>query len=130
MAKLMGIDYGSKRVGIALSDENGKIAFPHAVFPNDRTLMGDLTALAKRHQVSEIVIGESKRSRDEENPIAARARALGLELERETTARVHFEPEYYSSQEVRTHTGATRVDAEAAAVILNSFLTKRYGSHD
>ncbi|MBU6310757.1 RuvX/YqgF family protein [Patescibacteria group bacterium] len=130
MPRLMGIDFGAKRVGVALSDESGKVAFPKAVLPNDRMLVGELVAFAKTYGISEIVMGESKGNRGEDNPIAERARALAAELKRETGAELHYEPEYYSSQEVRMHTGASRVDAEAAAVILNSFLTKRYGSHD
>ena len=32
--RYLGIDYGTKRVGVALSDENGKMAFAHSVIPN------------------------------------------------------------------------------------------------
>ena len=32
--RLLGIDYGAKRIGVALSDEKGKMAFPHSVIAN------------------------------------------------------------------------------------------------
>ena len=35
MAKLIGIDYGEKKVGIALSDDSGTIAFPKEIIKND-----------------------------------------------------------------------------------------------
>lgn len=130
MARVMGIDYGSKRVGVSLTDEDGRIAFPKAVLPNDRFLASSLTELIVGNNVSEVVIGESRDNAGQENSIARSARALAQGIEADTGVTIHFEPEFWSSQEVRTHTGASRVDAEAAAVILNSFLTKRYGSHD
>lgn len=131
MARLIGIDYGAKRIGVALSDEDGRIAFPKAVFPNDSHLVRSVTQLLSEFGVREVVIGESKDNRGGDNPIAERARAFGVELERASNATIYFEPEFYSSQEVRTHTGSRHdVDAAAAAVILNSFLTKRHDYHD
>ena len=37
--KYLGIDFGSKRVGIAVSDENGQMAFPHSVILNDKIFL-------------------------------------------------------------------------------------------
>ena len=121
----MGIDYGSKRVGVALTDESASVAFPKAVLPNDRYLTSVLKEMIIANGVSEIVIGESKNNLGAENSIARSARALAGRLDEEGVI-IHFEPEQYSSQEARTHTGEFLVDAEAAAIILNSFLTKRY----
>jgi putative Holliday junction resolvase len=129
MARVMGIDYGSKRVGVALTDEDGRIAFPKAVLPNDKFLLSNLKELVEGHTVTEIVIGESINNAGQENAVARSARALAHALEADVGATIHYEPEFWSSQEVRAHTGARYVDAEAAAIILNSFLTKRYGNH-
>ena len=38
MSRLLGIDYGEKRVGVAFTDEAGQMAFPLTVFPNDKNL--------------------------------------------------------------------------------------------
>lgn len=126
MARLMGIDYGLKRVGVALTDEEARVAFPKAVVPNDRHLVSVIIEMIAGSQVSEVVIGESKDNRGADNSIARSARTFALRLEAETGVIIHFEPEQYSSQEARTHTGNYLVDAEAAAIILNSFLSKRY----
>ncbi len=130
MARLMGIDYGARRIGVALTDTDGRVAFPKAVIPNDRFLLGALKALVTGHEVSEVIIGESKDNRGVENPVAHSARVLGQELETDLGVTIHYEPEFWTSQEVRAHTGERAVDAEAATIILNSFLTKRHGSHD
>lgn len=125
--KHLGIDYGEKRVGIAVSDENGLLASPRAVFPNNRSLVSDLAALIKKEGVQAIVVGESRGRSGEDNPIMERARRFARDLERETGLAVHFEPEFYTSREARrltADTPQTLVDAEAAAIILSSFLSR------
>jgi putative holliday junction resolvase len=128
MARVLGIDYGDKKVGVALTDENARIAFPKGVLPNDRMLVTEIKNMISANDVAEIVIGESRNKDGGENEIMKKARRFGDELARDTSVTIHFEPEYYSSQEVRAHTGTFLVDAEAAAVILNSFLSKRHGT--
>lgn len=127
---MMGIDYGAKRVGIALSDEAGRVAFPKATLPNDKTLVSELVALIEAHTIAEIVIGDSIGNTGMPNPIAHGARTLVETLKMQSSAVIHFEPEFYSSQEARLLSGKHSVDAEAATIILNSFLTKRHGTYD
>lgn len=126
MARVMGIDFGSKRVGVALTDDEQRVAFPKAVLPNDKHLVASVLELVTAHGVTEVVIGESKDNRGADNSIARGVRTFALQLEQGADVTIHLEPEFYSSQEARTHTGNRMVDAEAAAIILNSFLTKRY----
>ncbi len=135
MAKIMGIDYGTKRVGVAITDEAERVAFPKAALPNDRTLMRDLVQMIKDEGVTEVVVGESKNSSGGDNEVTKNIRKFMDDLAREAGVTIHTEPEFYSTQEVRTHTGQYLVDAQAAAIILNSFLTKRnpmsdYGHND
>jgi len=123
--KFVGIDYGTKRVGVAVSDEAGRLAFPKMVLPNDKSLLSDLVAFIKKEQVGEVVLGESKNLSGEDNTIMNSLRQFAKELERETALPVHFEPEFYSSVEARRLTqGEKIVDAEAAAIILNSYLAR------
>jgi RNase H-fold protein (predicted Holliday junction resolvase) len=49
-------------------------------------------------------------------------------LQQASPVTVHFEPEFYSSLEARKTSGKHLVDAEAAAIILNSFLTRTKGT--
>ena len=125
MAKLMGIDYGTKRVGVAVTDISGSVAFPKATLPNDKALMRDIVQMIKDESISDIVVGESKDKDGADNSIARTVRKFAEDLTRETGVAVHFEPEYYSTQEARTHSGTYLVDAQAAAIILNSYITKR-----
>ena len=130
MAKILGIDYGARRIGVAMSDESGKVAFPKAVLPNDKMLVTELKKMIADDGVTEVIVGESKNKDGGENEIMLKVHQLADELARDTAVTIHFEPEYYSSQEVRAHGGSTGflVDAEAASIILNSFLSKRHGT--
>lgn len=124
--KLLGIDYGSKRVGIALSDSEGKMAFPHSVLKNDASFLSTLCALIESEGVDEIVIGHSKSKSGEDNPIQAAITELVTDLTLETGLPVHLEPEQYSTQEaVRLQGRTDKTDASAAAIILNSFITRQ-----
>jgi methionine--tRNA ligase beta chain len=124
---------GSRRVGIALSDESGAMAFPHGVLPVTSGLAGTIAALVKEKAVGMIVIGESRDLFGTENPIAARARELGDALAALTDVPVHYEPELYTTQEaMRMPDGSmgekgTSIDASAAAIILSRFLEKKKG---
>lgn len=55
----MGIDYGTKRIGIAFSDDAGLMAFPDCVIENTDTAFKKIVALAEEKQVGEIIIGHS-----------------------------------------------------------------------
>lgn len=121
--KYLGIDYGTKRVGFAVSDDAGRLAFPKMTLPNDRALVGDTVAFIKKESVGHIVVGESKNNQGSENQVMRSARWFAKELEREVGLPVTFEPEFYSSVEARRLTdGGKHVDAEAAAIILSSYL--------
>ncbi len=124
MSKLMGIDFGSKRVGIALSDDTGSIAFPKAILPNNRRLLEAVVALVREEGVGTIVIGESKHFTGEDNAIMDEIRRFITGLEKETDARIVYEPEFYTSVEARRESGEGSVDDKAAAIILNSFIMR------
>lgn len=133
--RYLGVDYGSKRVGLALSDEAGVMGFPHAIVANTSRLTDELCALIEREHVGAVVIGESRTLAGGENPIAERARALGAELTLRTLVPVFYESEVFTSAEARrmpekqaksrAPKGRIPVDASAAALILTSFLSRQ-----
>lgn len=132
--RYLGIDYGIKRVGLALSDEAGVMGFPHDIMVNSPKLLDALCARIAKENVGAVVIGESRNLSGGENPIAERARALGEQLTERAGIPVFFESEVYTSAQARrapAKEGKTRapkarraVDASAAALILTSFLSR------
>lgn len=132
--RYLGVDYGSKKVGLALSDEGGSMGFPHKVVPMGPHLADELVALIEREGVGAVVIGESRDLAGGENAIAPAARALGAALALKAYLPVYYESEVFTSAEAKRPPGKmpkTRalarhapVDASAAALILTSYLSR------
>jgi putative holliday junction resolvase len=129
--RYLGIDYGTKKVGIAISDEAGTMGFPHGVLPNSQTLIEGVAKLVTEKEVGAVVVGESRNFAGEDNPVAVDARAFVDALRERTGVEVHLEPETLTTQEARRYPDGTRmegspdVDASAAALILTSFLERK-----
>lgn len=132
--RYLGIDYGSKKIGLALSDEGGAMGFPHAIIVNTSQVINELCALIAKENVGAVVIGESRDLAGGENPIAENARALGARITERSGTPVFFESEVFTSAQARRapekeskSRGAKRraaVDASAAALILTSYLSR------
>lgn len=122
--KYLGIDYGSKRIGVAVSNIEGTIAFPRSTFPNDRTLMPALVELAKSERVERIVVGDTRSHGGGENPITAEAETFIEALASRTGLQVSPAFEVFSSIEASRYAPETKPhdDSAAAAVILQRFL--------
>lgn len=120
--RLMGIDFGEKRVGIASTDESGEFALPRAVLPNSLDLLEEVVRLAREWQVQKIVVGESKNLNGEHNPIHSQA-AVFVGLLKERGFEIEFHPEVYTSMEAKQLQGKNDMtDASAAALILKSYI--------
>ena len=136
--RYLGIDYGTKKVGLALSDEAGNRGFPHDIIPNTPKLPDGVCALIAEKDVGAVVIGDSKNFKGEANPIAESARALGEHITNRCGIPVFYESETLTSAEARRmpeKQGKSRaplarasVDASAAALILTSYLTRTGGN--
>ncbi|GIW68701.1 Holliday junction resolvase RuvX [Candidatus Parcubacteria bacterium] len=128
MGKIMGIDYGAKRVGVALSDNTNTFAFPKTLWSNDERLLDRICYLCREEDVEEVVVGESQSFAMKDNPIAPRARAFAAEVRRRCGVRVVFEPEVLSTQQARRLAPKRQgVDVVAAAVILEAYLARKRG---
>ncbi len=128
MTRILGIDYGKKRVGIALSDDKGMMAFPKAVLPNDNYLFTSVMDLVRAHGVGTVVVGESKDFQMRDNSIMSKARAFADELKRDGGVVVVYEPELLTSHQA-AQTGhalgkSDMIDASAASIILQSYIDR------
>ena len=122
----LGIDFGTKKVGLALTDEAGNMAFPHSVIPNDAEFLKKLETLIQVENVTEIVIGHSLHTDGTANPVQAQIEELITDLTLSVGLPVHLEPEQYTTQQAARITGKTsQTDAGAAAIILESYISKQ-----
>jgi len=132
--RYLGIDYGTKKVGVALSDEAGTMGFPYAILPNTETLLETLLALVASESVGAVVIGESRDLMGNDNAIVPAAHTLGDQIALRAQIPVAYESELYTTAEARRqHTKEEKsrktkeepdVDDSAAALILTSYLTR------
>ena len=123
--KVLGIDYGSKRIGIALSDSGRQFAIPLSVINNSKNSLDDVVKIANQKEVKEIVMGESKNYKGEGNAILPESLNFKMDLESKGFL-VHLEPEFMTSANAERFQGKhDLLDASAAALILQSFLDKK-----
>jgi putative Holliday junction resolvase len=101
MGKIIGIDYGSRKVGVALSDEAKVFAFAKEIFPNDESLLNALAQLAEKEEAELFVIGESDNPAGGENVIMHRITIFAKALEVRTGLKVEQVSEAYTSAEAR-----------------------------
>lgn len=136
--KYLGIDYGTKRLGVAVSDESGTLAFPRETFKNDSNLVSNLKHIIKSLNIESIVVGESLDNRGLANQINQDIQEFVKVLENEFNLPVFKEKEFFSSFEAHGRLGkkslndrktkiikGDELDSKAAAIILQRFLDKK-----
>lgn len=123
--KLMGLDYGTKRVGVALTDDQAMMAFPHVVLPNDAALLKSIEEIVQKEKIDKIVIGHSLDRKGGANAVHEKVEELIQDITLHLGLPVELEPEQYTTQEAIRFQGRTDMtDASAASIILNSYLTR------
>ena len=137
--RALGIDYGERRIGLALSDATGLLASPWKQLSNDanvgaaaRRLAAEVRALqAEEDGLDAVVIGLPRRLNGSPNDQTGRVQKLAELLSAEIAAPITLQDERLTSHEAdellarREHDWRKRkkqVDAMAAAVILQEFL--------
>lgn len=123
--KFLGIDYGSKRIGLAKSDELGMMAFPFQTIRNSPTVVNEIKKICEQENISQIVLGQSLSEKNIENEIQKDIDIFKTKLEKEISLKVHYENEVYSSHEgQRFNANKSESDSPAATIILQRFLEK------
>jgi putative pre-16S rRNA nuclease len=140
--RALGIDYGERRIGLALSDATGLLASPWKTLENDRNvgraaarLADEIRALeADEPGLGAIVLGLPRRLSGEPNDQTARVRKLAALLETMIVIPITFQDERLTSHEADARLAVherdwrrrkAQVDALAAAIILQDYLDSR-----
>lgn len=125
MFKYLGVDFGSKRIGLAISDESSSFAFPLVVLENKNEIEKEILNICQKNNIGEIVIGESKDFNMEENNIMSEVKKFIENFKKISDIKTVFHPEFMTSQEAERVQGKNKMlDASAAAIILKSYLDK------
>jgi putative Holliday junction resolvase len=144
--RLLGIDYGRRRIGLALSDASGVLARPWRTLDAARTPQASAAALAallatlreaddpEAGDVRAAIVGLPRRLSGEEHEQTQAARRFADELGRLSGLQVYLQDERLSSVEAEQRLAVRerdwrarkkKIDAAAAAVILQDFLDTR-----
>ena len=133
MSRVIAVDYGSKRVGIAISDHLRLTARPLEVVPRTHAV-SRVAELAKELDVDTLVVGLPVGLSGGEGPSAAAARNMGAELAAATGLGVEYLDERFTTrlaEEALLESGMSRrrrrvtVDRVAAAILLQDYLDRR-----
>lgn len=139
MPRILGIDYGERRVGLALSDPTATIAQPLPTLQRRRGKRPPVAAVARladEHDVSEIVVGLPLTPAGDESDWTREVRAFGDALASRTGLPVAYVDERMTSARAeravrsigmskRQREEKERVDAAAAILILQAYLDSR-----
>ncbi len=124
--KYLGIDYGSKRIGLAVSDENGSMAFPLSVLKNSAKTMEEILKICREKNIEAVIIGDSENFQMQKNNIMKEVKLFTDKFQKISGLPVLFHPEFMTSQEAERLQGQNdMLDASAAAIILKSYLETR-----
>ncbi len=122
--RILGIDFGSKRIGVAVSDEERKMAFPVSVIQNTPDALNEVEKIAKDNLATQIVLGESRNYKGEGNKILLSSMKFKEQMEAKGFE-VIWEAEFMSSIQAERIQGKNdMLDASAAAVILQGYLDR------
>ncbi|MEO8192429.1 MAG: Holliday junction resolvase RuvX [Gemmatimonadales bacterium] len=134
LARFLAVDYGEKRVGLAIADELGMIASAAGFIARRAGKRAPLAEIIRRAQALEargFVVGLPLDGSGKETEWTAEVRRVGGELEKRTGMPVRFLDERYTTaaslRAIRAMAGSTRgrkgdVDSMAAAILLQNAL--------
>jgi putative Holliday junction resolvase len=135
--RVLAIDLGTRRIGIALSDGSGTLASPLCVLQRTGDRAGEhrtIEAIVQEHEVARVLVGLPTSLSGEEGPAARTARAEIAELAAAVSVPVEPVDERFTTVEAHNRLAAAgrtsrerrgMVDAAAAAVLLQAWLDAR-----
>ena len=134
--RVLGIDYGSKRIGLSLSDPLCIIAQPIEAIKNDSSVFINLQKILQRENVKQIVVGmplnlkgqHAQKAEEVQKFIEVLKLETGVEViewdERFTTTIAHQTMLNMGMKKTERQKKNGRIDSMAAAIILQGFLDK------
>jgi len=125
--RVLALDHGAARCGVAISDPTGTLATPLATVerPESRRGLSALASLAAERGVERVVVGLPLTLRGEEGDQAGEARAFAARLEARLAVPIEFLDERLTTRQAVRTGGAADLDSRAAAHLLEAYLARR-----
>jgi putative transcription antitermination factor YqgF len=124
--KVLALDYGSARTGVAVSDPTGTLATPLAAVerPDTKRGLAAVARLVEDQDAERVVVGLPLTLRGEEGQQAERARTFAQALERKVSVPVELHDERLTTRLAERTGGEGDADSRAAAHLLESYLAR------
>lgn len=128
--RILALDYGSARTGVAVCDPTETVVRPCGVVPRAHTAEGlaAIAGLVEAQDAELVVVGVPVSLRGGEHGQAKAARAFATALAGKLRAPVDTYDERYTTKLAAARGGGAELDARAAAVLLEDYLRVRAGS--
>jgi len=128
MARILAVDFGEKRIGLATSDASGSLATPRRTLrrKSDEAVLRQLDRFCREEEIDLVVFGVPRGPGGAESPFAARIRSFASKVASRTSLPVRFHDETLTSNEAARRLPPTaspeKLDPVAAAVLLEDYL--------
>ena len=122
--KILGVDHGLKWVGVAISDDSRKLAFPYETLENNFKLFSRLNEIIKKEDISKIVIGLPLNKKMKVTNQTTEVRNWAEKLIEEVDLPIDFENEIFTSKTADRYEAKNQHSA-AAAILLQSYLDRK-----
>jgi putative Holliday junction resolvase len=131
--RILAIDYGSQRIGVAISDPTGTLARPLPFVPakGDAKLAREIAELVKKEQAELILLGLPRHMNGELGEAAEKVKAFAAHLEKATPIQIKFIDERLSTVQASRQLQESgkdsrkqrdKIDSASAAVLLQGYL--------
>jgi len=122
---LAGIDYGAKNIGLAVSDPEETLAFPHSVIENNERAIDKIVQIIGDKKIEKVILGESVNLDGKPNKIMKDIEKFKRRLEAKVNLPIIYVKEHFSTLEAKQIQGShSKIDSSAAALILKSHLER------
>jgi putative Holliday junction resolvase len=134
MARIMSVDWGTVRVGVAMTDEEQKLAFPLQHTLETKTAGDEIRKLTEEYQIERILVGLPLSLQGQQGESAQKAQKFGDDLAKRTGLQVEYVDERFSSvastqalheQDIKEKDQRQIKDNISAALLLQQYLDNK-----
>ncbi|MBI2451398.1 MAG: Holliday junction resolvase RuvX [Parcubacteria group bacterium] len=124
--RYLGVDFGTKKIGLAISDEKGQMAFPlqTILYKSDRFVFARLKEIVEKNQIERIVAGLPVSIQKTQTDISKKVERFAQKLSQSTDLSVDFEREFMTTK-IAKISSSKKIDEASAALILQSYLDRK-----
>lgn len=133
ISRILGIDYGESKVGLAIGDSETRMAFQYGTLKNDKNFLQKMAEIIEKENISKVIIGSSsgptaRPKRNADGP----PEKLGNFLKEKLAVEIEYQDEMFTTRQAQRNLIEKGVkgikkydDQEAARIILQGWLDKK-----